>query len=130
MTQLLRGVAITVALTTAAPVWAQAPTTDDLNRQELNRVAAKTAAPIVTPPAIGYSIVLPIAPPQVLWPPAPPQVLVPPVQPNFAAYSDRYPLPWLYRYYGYQAPAMYEYVNLGSGGYYMPVPALPVPYWD
>jgi hypothetical protein len=121
MTQLLRGVAVTVVLTTAAPVWAQVPTTDDLNRQELNRVAAKTAAPIVTPPAIGYSIVSPIAPPQ---------VLVSPVQPNFAAYSDRYPLPWLYRYYGYQAPATYEYITLGSGGYYVPVPALPVPYWD
>jgi NAD(P)-dependent dehydrogenase (short-subunit alcohol dehydrogenase family) len=40
MTRLLREAAFAAVLTVAAPVWAQAPmTAEDLNRQELNRLA-------------------------------------------------------------------------------------------
>jgi hypothetical protein len=47
MTYLLRGATIAVALTIAAPVWAQClATAEDLNRQELNRLATTNAAPM------------------------------------------------------------------------------------
>jgi hypothetical protein len=40
MTRLLRNAALTTVLMVSTPVWAQTPTTaDDLNRQELNRLA-------------------------------------------------------------------------------------------
>jgi hypothetical protein len=121
MTQPLWGIAFAVALTIAAPVWAQAPTTaDDLNRQELRQLTTKTTAPVVLHPAMGYSIASPAAPPQI----------IPPAQPNFTSYYDRYPAPWLYRYYGYQPSATYEYINTGSGGYYAPVLAPSDLYWD
>jgi hypothetical protein len=53
MTHLLRGVAISAALSVAAPVWAQVSMTseDDLNRQELNRLTAPaTVQPITAMP--------------------------------------------------------------------------------
>jgi hypothetical protein len=56
MTYLLRGAAIMVALTIAAPVWAQCSVTaeNDLNRQELNRLATTSAAPVAAAP-MGYA---------------------------------------------------------------------------
>jgi len=52
MSSFLQGAAFTAALTIAAPVWAQVPiTAEDLNRQELNRLATTTAAPVAAAPA-------------------------------------------------------------------------------
>jgi hypothetical protein len=45
MTYLVSGTAFGAALAIAAPVWAQALTTQDLNRQELDRLAATHVAP-------------------------------------------------------------------------------------
>jgi hypothetical protein len=46
MTRFLREAALASLLTVAAPLWAQAMTAEDLNRQELNRLAhAQQIAP-------------------------------------------------------------------------------------
>ena len=51
MTRFIQKAAFVAALTAAAPVWAQAPmTTADLNRQELNRLAAAQAPRPMAPP--------------------------------------------------------------------------------
>jgi hypothetical protein len=54
MTRLLREAAFTAVLTIAAPVWAQVPmTAQDLNRQELNRLAyAQQPGPIAPPDVV------------------------------------------------------------------------------
>jgi hypothetical protein len=51
MSHFLRGAAFTAALTVAVPVWAQVPlTSEQLNSQELNRLAqAQQAAPVAPP---------------------------------------------------------------------------------
>ena len=49
MTYLVSGTAFGVALAIAAPVWAQALTTQDLNRQELNRLAM---TPVASPQVV------------------------------------------------------------------------------
>ena len=117
MTRLLREVVLTAALTIAAPVWAQVPmTAEDLNRQELNRLATATTAPVAATQAITYSIA--VGPPDVVLPQAYPQL----VQPNFAAHQ--YPFAYLYRYYDYQYPNRYAYIYAGSSGYYIPIDAL------
>jgi hypothetical protein len=52
MTSFLPGVAFIAALTIAAPVWAQGPmTAEDLNRQELYRLATTTTPPVAGVPA-------------------------------------------------------------------------------
>jgi hypothetical protein len=55
MTYLLSGTAFLAALAVAAPVWAQALTTQDLNRQELNRLATTLVAspPVVIADPVG-----------------------------------------------------------------------------
>jgi hypothetical protein len=109
MTHLLRGAAFTVALTIAAPVWAQVPMTAEvLNRQELNRLATTAAAP-----AIAYSMA--VAQPAAAVPQAYPRL----VQPNYTPYQ--YPFAYLYPYYGYQYPNTYAYINAGSYRYYAPI---------
>jgi hypothetical protein len=101
-----------VALTIAAPVVAQVPmTAKDLNRLELNRLATATAAPVADAPAITYSVAQPAAP----VPQAFPQL----VDPNFV--PSQYPFAYLYRYYGYQYPNAYAYIDAGSRGYYAPM---------
>jgi hypothetical protein len=52
MTRLLRGAAVAVALVVAAPVWAQGQmTAEELNCQELHRLATITAPPVAAAPA-------------------------------------------------------------------------------
>ena len=112
MTHLLREAAFTVALTVATPVWAQVPiTAEDLNRQELNRLATATANPVAAIPAITYYVSQPTA----AIPQAYPQL----VQPNFI--PSQYPFDYLYRYYGYHYPDAYAYIDAGSHGYYAPI---------
>ena len=51
MTRFLREAAFSAVLTIAAPVWAQPPmTSEDLNRQELNRLAYAQQPGRTTPP--------------------------------------------------------------------------------
>ena len=51
MTRLFRNAVFTTVLMVAAPVWAQMPTTaEDLNRQELNRLANAQQLRWVAPP--------------------------------------------------------------------------------
>ena len=111
-----RGAALIAALSIALPAWAQAPlTSEDLNRQELDRLVSGTPAPGVATPPLVYSI----APPVSIVPGA----FVP--QPISGAYRypfvSQYPVSWLYRYYDYPLPVTYEYISVGSSGYYAPV---------
>jgi hypothetical protein len=51
MTRFLRDAAFTAALTVTVPVWAQVPiTAEDLNRQELNRLAHAQQSGWIAPP--------------------------------------------------------------------------------
>lgn len=51
MSRLLREAAFTAVLTVTAPVWAQVPmTAEDLNRQELNRLAYAQQPERIAPP--------------------------------------------------------------------------------
>src|SRR5216684_3077708 len=53
MTRLLRETAFAAVLTIAAPVWAQVPmTAEDLNRQELNRLAYAQQPGRIAPPDV------------------------------------------------------------------------------
>lgn len=53
MTRLLRGAVLTAMLTVAAPVWAEVPTTaEDLNSQELNRLAQLQEPGRMAPPNV------------------------------------------------------------------------------
>ena|SRR5258708_322554 len=53
MTNLIRGAAFTAVLMVAAPVWAQVPmTAEDLNRQELNRLAYAQQPGRMAPPNV------------------------------------------------------------------------------
>jgi|SRR5271168_324663 len=62
MTRFLREAAFAAVLTVAAPVWAQAPmTSEDLNRQEVNRLAyaqqpGRTAPPVFIADPVGLIV--------------------------------------------------------------------------
>jgi hypothetical protein len=114
MTRLIRKAAFTAVLTVAGPVWAQVATTaEELNRQELNRLATTAAASVAAAPAITYSIGVAQRTAVILQ--DYPQL----VRPNFKPYE--YPFAYLYPYYGYQYPNIYAYIYAGSSGYYRPI---------
>ncbi|HYM74202.1 MAG TPA: hypothetical protein VET89_14565 [Stellaceae bacterium] len=114
----LRTISLVAALAVTTPAWAQVPVSaDDLNRQELSRLAGIAPAAAATAPPIGYTIASPTI--------AAPQALVPPL--SYAGQSplaERYPFSWLNRYYGYQPLATYEYIDSGPEAHYAPVPVL------
>lgn len=59
MTRFLREAALVTLLTVVVPVWAQAMTAEDLNRQELNRLAhAQQIAPpnVLVPDPVGLIV--------------------------------------------------------------------------
>jgi hypothetical protein len=117
----LRVAAFAAVLSIGAPVWAQAPTTaGDLNRRELDRLAHALAAPAAVAPAISYSV----SPPVPLVPQVLPQAVLPPPGYNIGYQSSaaaQYPFAWVNRYYGYPLSVTYDYADLGTSGYYVPV---------
>src|SRR5271168_5243291 len=81
MNHLLKGAALAVAFMVATPVWAQ--TSEDLNRQELNRLS----------PATTLQPVAPFAAPAVPAPQAYPAPAYPAAAYPAAAYPYQYPTP-------------------------------------
>jgi hypothetical protein len=67
MTSFLPGAAFIAALTITGPVWAQAPmTAEDLNRQELYRLATTTTPPVAGVPVFATAVGASAQAPQ--WP--------------------------------------------------------------
>lgn len=111
----IRKAAFAATLSMIGAAWAQSPmTTADLNRQELDRLAGTAATAAATGPAMTYAVTPPVS--------IVPKGFVRPL--GYIGYqyplATQYPFAWVNRYYGYPLAATYDYVNVGTSGYYAP----------